>query len=485
MDYEAVIGLEVHTQLLTRSKMFCGCANDFGGEPNTRVCPICLGYPGVLPVVNREAVRKTLVAGLMCGCEVTGVSTFDRKNYFYPDMPKDYQISQFDRPLCRGGGILLGGSGFSGDPLEERTVRLTRMHLEEDTGKLTHLGRASAVDFNRAGLPLLEIVTEPDMRTADEAHAFLTELKQLMQYADVSTCDMEKGQMRCDVNVSVRPRGQETLGEKVEIKNLNSFRAVHRALCYEIGRQADELDRGGRVLQETRGWDDAAGVTFPQRIKEEAHDYRYFREPDLMPLETTAESAREIAALLPEAPRHRRQRLVRVLGLTGYDAAVLTSDKALADYYERAAAASPDPKAVANWMITEMMGALSAAGIGLADCPVAAESLGELVSLVAAGSISGKQAKGVFGEMFRTGRGPGAIVAAQGLSQVSDTDAIGEYAAAAIAANPDAVAQYRAGRERALQYLVGQVLRLSRGKANPRLAVEQLRRRLGPQEGES
>jgi aspartyl-tRNA(Asn)/glutamyl-tRNA(Gln) amidotransferase subunit B len=480
MDYEAVIGLEVHTQLITRSKMFCGCANDFGGEPNTRVCPVCLGYPGVLPTINREAVRKTVMAGLVCGCEVTGPSKFDRKNYFYPDMPKNYQLSQYDQPLCRGGAVSLeAGAGFSGAPLPARRIGLTRMHLEEDTGKLTHLERCSAVDFNRAGVPLLEIVTDPDLRTADEAYAFLSALKQAMQYAGVSTCDMEKGQMRCDVNVSVRPVGRQAFGEKVEVKNLNSFRAVHRSLEYEIGRQVAEIRAGGAIQQETRGWDDAAGATFLQRTKENAHDYRYFPEPDLMPLEISPAWVAEIAAGLPEAPQARRQRFVTQYGLTEYDAAVLTAEQGTAAYFEAVARACPNPKLAANWVITELTGALAQAGLALAQSPVSAAALAELVSLISGATLSGKMAKEVFAEMLRTGTGAMAIVAEKGLQQVTDSGAIGEFARQAIQANPGAVAEYRTGNAKALQFLVGQVMKLSRGKANPQLAVQALKAELG------
>ena len=478
MEYEAVIGLEVHTQLITASKMFCACPNEFGGEPNTRVCPVCAGYPGVLPTINREAVRKTLMAGLMCGCEVGGISKFDRKNYFYPDMPKNYQLSQFDLPLCRGGSVRIGGSGFSGEPLAEKTIGLTRMHLEEDTGKLTHMGRFSGVDYNRAGVPLLEIVTEPDMRTPDEAYAFLTALKQLMQYAGVSTCDMEKGQMRCDVNISIRPPHQRRLGEKVEIKNLNSFRAVHRALVYEIERQAIELDEGGTIRQETRGWDDVAGVTSVQRTKEDAHDYRYFPEPDLMPMEIGRTWIDEIAAVLPEAPAERRQRLVRDYGLTEYDAAVLTAEKRLADYFEAAAVDCPNPKAAANWIITELAGALAAAGRDLADCPIEPTAIGELVAVIEDGTISGKIAKDVFADMLATGNTPKAIIEAKGLRQVSDGGAIEAFVRQAMDENPHAVAEYRQGKTKALQFLVGQVMRFSRGKANPKLVVASLKSKL-------
>ncbi|MBT7303422.1 MAG: Asp-tRNA(Asn)/Glu-tRNA(Gln) amidotransferase subunit GatB, partial [Victivallales bacterium] len=294
MKYEAVIGLEVHTELNTQTKIFCGCRNQFGAEPNTNVCPVCLGYPGSLPVMNREAIRKTIIAGLMCGCEIAPYSKWDRKNYYYPDMPKNYQISQFDLPICLGGVVPIAGKGFSGELLDERDIGITRIHLEEDVAKSTHLGKFSGVDFNRAGVPLMEIVSEPDMHTPDEAYAYLVALKQAMEYAGVSDCDMEKGQMRCDVNVSVRPVGQVELGTKIEIKNLNSFRSAHRSLEYEIERQIEELEDGGRMFQETRRWDDAAGMTTVMRTKESAHDYRYFPDPDLIPVEVSAQWLEEL-----------------------------------------------------------------------------------------------------------------------------------------------------------------------------------------------
>jgi len=478
MDYEAVIGLEVHVQVRTESKMFCSCPNRFGAEPNTQVCPVCLGYPGVLPVMNREAIRQTVVAGLMCDCEIAEHSKFDRKNYFYPDMPKNYQISQYDLPLCRGGAMPISGLGFSGEPLQPKRIGLTRMHLEEDTAKLNHLGAASAVDFNRAGMPLLEIVTEPDMNGPDEAHAFLTALKQVLQYAEVGDCDMEKGQMRCDVNVSVRPVGQQELGEKIEIKNLNSFRAVHRALAYEIDRQIDALEHGQSLRQETRRWDDDAGYTSVMRSKEHAHDYRYFPEPDLMPVRISRELRDEIAAGLPEAPHVRRQRFVNEWGIPEYDAQLLTSEKALADYYEQAATASPNPKAVANWIMTELLRELSARRLSISDSPVSPEAIGELVALIEDKTISGKIGKDVFAEMMTSGKTPRRIVEEKGWVQVTDTGAIDAFVQQAIDENPAVVEQYRAGKGKALQFLVGQVMRLSRGKANPQLVIQSLKGRL-------
>jgi len=476
--YESVIGLEAHVQIRTQSKMFCSCPNRYGAEPNTLVCPVCLGYPGVLPVMNGEAIRKTIAAGLMCGCEIPAHSKFDRKNYFYPDMPKNYQISQYDLPLCNGGTVPIAGEGFSGAPLPDKSIGLTRIHLEEDTAKLLHLGRSSAVDFNRAGVPLMEIVSEPDMRTPDEAHAYLTALKQAMQYAGISDCDMEKGQMRCDVNVSVRPVGQVELGEKIEIKNLNSFRAVHRSLEYEIERQIGAVENGEPLRQETRRWDDEAGLTSVMRSKEHAHDYRYFPEPDLMPVEISREWLDDIAASLPEAPRDRRSRFISEYGITPYDAEVLTSEKPLADYFEAAAKASPSPKSVANWIMTELLRELSERHVPIADSPVPSEALGELVTLIGNNTISGKIGKTVFADMLQTGKTPGAIVKEKSLVQVTDEGAIEGFADQAIADNPSVADDYRSGKVKALQYLVGQVMKQSRGKANPQMVVAALKEKL-------
>jgi len=477
-EYEAVIGLEVHVQVRTASKLFCGCPNEFGAEPNTDVCPVCLGYPGVLPVINREAIRKTLAAGLMCNSNIQAYSKFDRKNYFYPDMPKNYQISQYDLPICLGGAITIGGKGFSGDPLPTKTLGITRIHLEEDVAKSTHMGARSAIDFNRAGVPLMEVVSEPDMRTPDEAYAYLTALKQIMQYAEISDCDMEKGQLRCDVNVSVRPVGQETFGEKIEIKNLNSFRAIHRSLGYEIERQIMALQTGEPLRQETRRWDDVAGVTSVMRTKEHAHDYRYFPEPDLMPVNISDQWRNEIAAALPEKPDARRLRLVTQYGVTEYDAHVLTLEKALADYYEQTAGTCPNAKAAANWIMTDLLRELRDADRTIADSPVTPEHLAGLIRLIDDNTISGRIAKDVFAEMFGTGRSPDDIVAEKGLRQVSDTGAIEQLAQQVIDANPGPVAEYKAGKTKAIQFLMGQVMKLSRGKANPQLAVQTLKKLL-------
>ena len=476
--YEAIIGLEVHVQVRTRTKMFCGCPNQYGGDPNTRVCPVCLGYPGVLPTANREAIRKTIVAGLMCNCKIAEYSKFDRKNYFYPDMPKNYQISQYDLPFCEGGFIEIGGTGFSGKPLPSKRVGLTRIHLEEDVGKSTHFEGYTVLDFNRAGVPLMELVSDPDMNTSDEAYAYLNGLKEIMQFADIIDCDMEKGQMRCDVNISVREIGAAEFGTKIEIKNLNSFRAVHRALDYEIARQVDALENGERLRQETRRWDDAAGVTSVMRIKESAHDYRYFPEPDLMPVVFTQEQIDKIRSTLPETPRRMRERLVNTHRISAYDAEVLTQDKALAEYFERAAGKCGNSKATANWIMNELLARLSAEDTPLHESPVKPEGIAELVDLIETGTISGKIAKKVFVEMMGTGRGAREIVEEKGLRQVSDKSAVEQFVNQALAANPDAVEQYRAGKTNAIKFLTGQVMKLSRGQANPKMAVRILEEKL-------
>lgn len=478
MKYEAVVGLEVHVQVQTQSKMFCACANGCGGSPNTRVCPVCLGYPGVLPVINREAVRKTLLAGMMCQCEIPAYSKFDRKNYYYPDMPKNYQISQYDLPFCTGGSIRVGGTGFSGNLIEPVDLGLTRMHLEEDVGKSTHLGASSAVDFNRAGIPLLEIVSEPDMRSADHAHAYLNALREIMQYGGISDCDMEKGQMRCDVNISVRPEGQSEFGTKIEIKNLNSLRAVHRSIEFEVERQIDALETGESLSQETRRWDDAAGMTTLMRTKEHAHDYRYFPEPDLMPIEIPKSWLEEIRRDIPELPAERRRRFVAQFGITEYDAQVLTQDKNLAAYFEAAAERVGAPKTVANWMQTELLGALAESSLPLSDSPVGPEALAELVQLIENQTVSGRIAKDVFADMFKTGKDARTIVREKGLEQVSDSGAIEQLVDQAIADNPGPVEEYRSGKPKAIQFLVGQVMKKSQGKANPKLVVEMLKNKL-------
>lgn len=464
MEYEGVIGLEVHVQLKTRSKMFCGCATEFGAAPNTQVCPVCLGYPGVLPVMNEEAVRKTILTGLIFGCEIARFSKWDRKNYFYPDMPKNYQISQYDLPLCTGGAVAIAG----------KRIGIRRIHLEEDVAKSFHFETTSGVDFNRAGVPLMEIVSQPQIHSPEEAFAYLTALKENLISAGISDCDMEKGQLRCDSNVSVRPLRQKEFGQKVEIKNMNTISGVRRALAYEIQRQTAALQNGEKISQETRRWDDAAGLTTVMRTKEYAHDYRYFPEPDLMPVTVSDEMLQQIRALLPELPEAKRQRFIRQYGLPEYDAGVLVADGAVAEFYEKAAAQSKNPKAISNWIMTELLGRF-------AESRIRPEQLAELVALIDSGQISGKMAKEVFAEMFCSGRSASTIVQEKGLAQLSDARAIEALVDEAIAQNPKSVADFKAGNEAAINFLKGQVMRLSKGKANPQLAGEILARKLkGP-----
>lgn len=473
-EFDIVIGLEVHVQVRTATKMFCACPNRYGAAPNTLVCPVCLGYPGVLPTPNHEAIRKTLLAGMMCDCEIAAYSKFDRKSYFYPDMPKNYQISQFDLPFCIGGKLDLAGKGLDGE-VSPRVAALTRIHLEEDVAKSTHLGDCTGIDFNRAGVPLMEVVGEPDLTTPDEAYCYLTALKQVMQYAGISDCDMEKGQTRCDVNISLKPKGSPELLPKTEIKNLNSFKAVHHSLSYEIERQAEVLDGGGELRQETRGWRDDRGETHVLRTKENADDYRYFPEPDLMPITVGADLLAEIREQMPEPPAAKRERFTEALGIPQYDATVLTQEKACADFFEACVAAGAPPKQASNWTMTELMRELAEAEKGFADCPVQPQQLAGLIELIEGGTISGRVAKGVFSEMFRTGRTAEELVKEQGLEQVSDSGAIDDLVQQAIAANPKPVQQYREGKASALNFLMGQVMRLSRGKANPKLVTEMLR----------
>jgi aspartyl-tRNA(Asn)/glutamyl-tRNA(Gln) amidotransferase subunit B len=473
VNYLPSIGLEVHVQLRTRSKMFCGCPTDFGSPPNTNVCPVCLGYPGSMPVINGEAIRLTVMTGLMLGCEINRTSKFDRKNYFYPDMPKNYQISQYDRPLCLGGAVEIEAGGG------RKAVRLTRIHLEEDVAKNMHFGDASGVDFNRAGTPLMEIVTEPDMATPDEALAFLTALKQMLQYGRVSDCNLERGNIRCDINCSVRPEGQERLGTKIEIKNMNTFRGVHRALAYELQRQARELEKGRPIVQETRRWDDEGAVTASMRTKEQAHDYRYFPEPDLLPVALAEDRIEAWRAGLPELPERRRRRMVDAYGIPEYDAGVLAADRGVADYFEEVAKASGSPKAASNWIMTEMLRRLSEAGADIRDARIEPAALAALIRLVEGKTINMPVAKELFGVLFEQGGDPEALVRERGLAQVSDASAIEPLVDQAIREHSSVVADYRGGKQAALQFLVGQVMKLSKGKANPQMARDLFRAKLG------
>ncbi len=481
-DYITTIGLEVHVQLKTRSKMFCSCAVEYGAEPNTNVCPVCMGMPGALPVMNEEALKLTALAGLMLGCEIGPVCKFDRKNYFYPDMPKNYQISQYDMPLCLGGIVPLHDLAYPKDAQKSigtpnKNMRLVRIHLEEDVAKSFHMETATGIDYNRAGTPLMEIVGEPDISTPEEAFAYLTVLQQVMIYGGISDADMEKGQLRCDVNVSVRPVGTDKYGTKIEIKNLNSISGVRRALIFEIPRQVEILRNGGTLQQETRRWDDVRGETTLMRIKESAHDYRYFPDPDLLPVKTA--SIVEAARLRkPELPWEKRARFVSDFGVSDYDASVLANDLALASYFETAARGAKKPKNVANWIINDLLSAMSSASVSISDCPIAPSSLDELVNLIDAGSINSKQGKEVFAEMFSTGKSASVIVEEKGLKQESDTGAIEAFVDEVIAANPGPVADFKTGKASALNFLKGQVMKLSKGKANPALAGEILEKKL-------
>jgi aspartyl-tRNA(Asn)/glutamyl-tRNA(Gln) amidotransferase subunit B len=476
--FEPVIGLEVHVQLATRSKLFCGCPTGFGAPPNTNVCPVCLGMPGALPVLNRAAVEMAIKAALAVNCGVRAFSRFARKNYFYPDLPKGYQISQYELPVAEHGWVEVLVEGGV------KRIGITRAHLEDDAGKSIHEGfrdsdRYTYVDLNRSGTPLIEIVTEPDMRGSDEAYAFLTELKQRLQYVQVSTCDMEKGHLRCDANVSIRPRGQEKLGTKAEVKNLNSFRFLKLALDYEINRQAALIDSGGRVEQETRLYNPATGETVGMRSKEHAHDYRYFPEPDLVPLEISDAWRERVRAEMPELPSKKRARFIESYGLREYDADVLTAAREMSEYFEAAATAAGDPRAAANWVMGDLAAALKEAGKEIAGSPVPPAQLGELIALIGNGEISGKLAKQIFAGMFETGESPRAIMEREGLRQISDAGALSKIVDDVIAANPRQVEQYKAGKTTVLGFFVGQAMKASRGQANPAAMSELFKERLG------
>jgi aspartyl-tRNA(Asn)/glutamyl-tRNA(Gln) amidotransferase subunit B len=476
--YEPVIGLEVHVQLSTATKIFCGCPAGFGAAPNSNVCPVCLGLPGALPVLNRAAVDLALKAALALNCAIRPHSRFARKNYFYPDLPKGYQISQYDEPYSEHGYVDIVMNGTA------KRIGITRVHMEDDAGKSVHEGfgdsdRYSYVDLNRSGTPLIEIVSEPDMRSSGEAYAYLTEVKQVLQFIQVSTCDMEKGHLRCDANVSVRPRGAEKFGAKAEVKNLNSFRFLKQALDYEIARQVARIESGGRVLQETRLYDPDLGETFSMRSKEDAHDYRYFPEPDLVPLEIGEEWLAEARASLPELPARKRARFIESLGLREYDAEVLTQTRAAAEYFETAAEVSGDPKIAANWVMGDLMGLLKAEGRDIADSPVSARHLGELVKLIGSGELSGKMAKQIFPKMFASGDSPQAIVEREGLKQIRDTGALEKIIAEVIAANPKQVEQYKGGKTAVMNFLVGQAMKATRGQANVAAVTELFKQTLG------
>lgn len=478
MDYEAVIGLEIHSELKTNTKIFCGCATTFGAEQNTHVCPVCLGLPGVLPTINRRVVEFAIKAGLATNCTINQYSKFDRKNYYYPDLPKNWQTSQYELPIAEHGWVDIDVDG------QKKRVRLTRIHMEEDAGKLVHSGTTikdsatSNVDYNRTGVPLIEIVSEPDMSSAAEARAYMEKIKSILEYIDVSNCRMEEGNLRADINVSLRPVGSTKLGTRTEMKNINSFKALEDAINYEIERQAEVLDDGGKIVQETRTWNPERGITQSMRSKEEAHDYRYMPEPDLPPIITSAEEIEEFRRSLPELPDARRARLSTEYGLSDYDAGIITSSRAMAEYFDEVVRAGADPKIAANWIMGDLSKNLNADGLTIEQSPVEAKRLAQMIALIDKGTISGKIAKTVFVEMWKSSDPPEKIVADKGLVQITDTSAIEGVVDEVIAKNPKAVAEYKSGKKKAIGALVGQIMKATKGKANPQLVNQMLAQKL-------
>ena len=477
-EYEAVIGLEVHAELKTQSKIFCACPTTFGGESNTHVCPVCLGLPGVLPVLNRKVVEFAIKTGLALNSQIAEFSKFDRKNYYYPDLPKNFQVSQYDLPICIGGYLEVELDG------KKKKIGITRVHMEEDAGKLVHQGETistseySLVDYNRTGVPLMEIVSEPDLRSGEEARVYMEKLKAILEYLDVSDCKMEEGSLRCDANVSLRPKGSLTLGTRAEVKNMNSFRSLQRAVEYEIQRQTEALEDGEQIVQETRTWDEGKGITLSMRSKEQAHDYRYFPEPDLLPMVISRTWVEELQQQQPELPDARRDRFVREYGIPTYDAQVLTNSRPLADYYDNCCKLYPNPKVISNWVMGELLRYLNAEGLEISQSKVTFQLLAEMLWLIDKGTISGKIAKTVFEEMFKTGQAPELIVKEKGLVQITDESAIIEQIGQVIAANPKVVEDYKNGKEKAIGFLVGQVMKQTRGKANPDAVNRLLKERL-------
>ena len=474
MEFEAVIGLEVHAQLKTKTKIFCSCSTAFGAPPNTHTCPVCLGMPGVLPVLNKKVVEYALRMALATGCKIESESRFARKNYFYPDLPKGYQISQYELPIARHGHVDVAVNG------DRHRIGITRIHMEEDAGKLNHdTGRpVSMVDFNRTGVPLIEIVSEPDIRSAEAAGAYLRQLRSIVRYLDICDGNLEEGSFRCDANVSIRPKGSDTFGTRTEIKNLNSFKHVEKALQYEINRQKETLADGGTVVQETRLWDPDKNRTDSMRGKEEAHDYRYFPDPDLLPLVIDEDWIETIRKNLPELPAEKKMRFVAEHGLPSYDAGVLTSDRDLAEYFENCLQGFNQPKPVSNWIMGSLLGLLNAAGKSIDQSPISAPHLAQLLKLIDDGTISGKIAKTVFDEMARSGKPPRQIVEEKGLVQITDTDAIDDVVAKVISSNPNEVEAYKIGKTKLLGFFVGQVMKETRGKANPKMVNEILGKKL-------
>ncbi len=476
--YVTVIGLEVHSELKTKSKAFCSCSTEFGGAPNTHVCPICLGMPGALPVLNKQLVEYAIRAGLALNCSIQKYNKFDRKNYFYPDLSKNYQISQLDKPICLGGHIDIVVDGV------EKRIGITRIHMEEDAGKLVHSGASistsdfSAVDYNRASVPLLEIVSEPDMRSSEEARAYLENLKSILEYTEVSDCKMQEGSLRCDANISIMPEGSDKFGTRVEIKNLNSFRALVRAIDYEVERQKELIEDGGHVVQETRTWDDANGVTLSMRSKEEAQDYRYFPDPDLVPVVLDDAWIERVRGELPELPAQRQARLMADFGLPQYDASIIVATKAMAEYFDEAVKTAKDAKGVSNWLLGDVSAYLNNEGITISEFKVTPAHLAELVNLTKDGVLSSQLAKNVFTEMLKEDKAPAALVKELGLEQVSDEGAIMQLVEETIAENPQSVADFKAGKDRAIGFLVGQIMKKSKGKANPGMVQKMLKEKL-------
>ncbi|HHY19048.1 MAG TPA: Asp-tRNA(Asn)/Glu-tRNA(Gln) amidotransferase subunit GatB [Firmicutes bacterium] len=477
-DYTIVIGLEVHAELMTETKLFCGCSTSFGSEANSQVCPVCLGLPGTLPVLNEKAVEYAVKAGLALNSDISLLSKFDRKNYFYPDLPKAYQVSQYDLPICLGGHVDFIVNG------EKKVIGITRVHLEEEAGKSVHSGATitdsefSLEDYNRCGIPLIEIVSEPDLRSPEEARIYLETLRNILRYAGVSDCKMEEGSLRCDANISLMPKGATKFGTRTEIKNMNSFRSVQRALEYEAKRHAELLDRGEKIIQETRTWDEASGVTEAMRSKEEAHDYRYFPEPDLVPIVLTNEFVNDLKDNLPEMPVAKYHRYITEYGLPEYDADLITANKDMADYFEEVIKHYKDAKVVANWLMGEFMRLVNEQEVDITEVKVKPKHLAEMFALQDKGVISSKIAKTVFEEMFNTGKDPATIVKEKGLVQITDASEIEKIVEEVIKTNPDPVAEYLSGKEKVLGFLVGQVMKLSRGKANPQMANEFLKKAL-------
>ena len=480
MSYEAVIGLEIHSELKTNTKIFCGCATTFGAEHNTHVCPVCLGLPGVLPTLNKRVLEFAIKAGLALNCEINKFSKFDRKNYYYPDLPKNWQTSQYDLPICENGYVDIVKSNG-----ETKRIRITRIHMEEDAGKLVHSGNTikdsdtSNVDYNRTGVPLIEIVSEPDMSSPEEARLYMEKVKSILQYIDVSNCKMEEGNLRADLNVSLRPAGSDVLGTRTEMKNINSFKAVEEALTYEIERQEEVLEDGGHIIQETRTWDPDRGITLSMRSKENAHDYRYMPEPDLVPIITTDEEIEAFRKSLPELPDARKARLEEQFGLSAYDAGIITSSREMAEYFDAVIETGADAKLAANWIMGDLSKNLNAENLEIADSPVDAKRLGEMIGLISKGTISSKIAKKVFEEMWKSPDSPEKIVKDKGLVQITDTKAIEEIVDKVIEANQKAVEDYKSGNKKAIGALVGQVMKQSKGKANPQTVNQILAQKLG------